>query len=203
MSTRTNDEYDEIFTKFCIDGDSTTPIPLSAWIEQYPDLSAELVGWAANMPSMTIADGFGASRDFEARSMAVGLEALHRAGLCQPAQRELSSLNEAARTVGAGPRDIAASVGIGMSLFAKLSRRLIDAASIPPRLVNELAAALQISSTELAAYLRRPPTLAPGAAYRSVQAPEITGTQPFAEAIAESPDMTDQQKRDWSQEERS
>ena len=84
-----------------------------------------------------------------------------------------------------------------MSMFAKLNRRLIHAATIPERLVERLSAELNITLDEIRAYLAQPPSLAEGAAYRSESVPEALGAQDFGDAVRGSSDMSEEQKREW------
>jgi hypothetical protein len=197
MNVRTDDELDRIFASFNEDRKSPAPRPLAFWVLEHPDLRTCFVQWATELPSFEIAESRPAYPEFEARSLAIGRSILDRLGLGLEETGYVSSLNDAARGRGLTPRKAAERLGVGMTLFAKLNRRLIRAASIPARLVERLAEELQVPADQIRAYLSHAPMLAAGAAYRSDQAPEVAEAEEFSEAVRNSADMNEEQKVEW------
>ncbi|HLJ57188.1 MAG TPA: hypothetical protein VKT77_19275 [Chthonomonadaceae bacterium] len=197
MMARTDEELDRIFAAFDEDRRSAKPRPLSAWIAEHPDLSASFAHWATECQSLQAAEELGPTAEFERRSLQIGSAVLARLRFGDGAAAQISSLNDAARAAGAHPKDVARRSGIGITLFAKLNRRLIDSETIPGRLVELLADTLRVPASSLLAYLAQPPMLAEGAAYRAAKAPEAVGGQPFGDALRECADMTEEQKRQW------
>ena len=197
MNARTEDELDSIFISFHEDRMSASPKPLDAWVSEHPDLSKCFVQWATEIPSLALADLQPASEGFETRTLAIGQGILIRMGLGVHSGPLMSSLNDTARNCGKKPRELAQALGIGMSVFAKLNRRLIHAASIPEKLMQQLSVELSVTVNEIRAYLSQPPTLALGADYKSEKAPETVAAQDFADAVRSSSDMSEEQKQTW------
>ena len=197
MDVRTEDELDTIIVSYSNDRLSGDRRPLQAWISDHPDLSNNLIQWATELPALASAEERPADSRVESSSLAIGQAILRRMGFVEQMAAPLTSLNDGARARGMKPRDLAAALGIGMSLFAKLNRRLIHARTLPTKLVERLAFQLKISTLEIGAYLAQPPVLAEGAAYRADQVPESGDAQDFLEAVRTSPDMTDEQKGEW------
>ena len=197
MNVRTEVELDRIFAEFHEDRLSTHPRPLTAWMMEHPELDSNFVKWAAEMPSLDAADLFPASPEFQSRSLAIGQGILQRMGITVSNESALASLNDAARACGKKPREVAQAVGIGMSLFAKLNRRLIQAITVPESLAQRLSAEMNVTLADLRAYFALPPSLAEGAAYRSESVPEAMAAQDFAEAVRNCTDMSEAQKQQW------
>jgi hypothetical protein len=188
---------DRLFIEFAQDRQSNTPRPLVEWIASNPDMKQDFVAWAADIPAMDYAEGQPADAAAEAHTLHVGMGVLKKLGFTLEESVPFSSLNEAARQQGVSPKQLAQKLGVGVTLFAKLNRRLLNAATIPVRLIERLAEELKISVEQTRAYLSQPPTLAAGAMYRSEQAPEVTEPQDFADAVRVSSDMSDTEKAVW------
>lgn len=197
MIVRTEDELDRIFILFSEDRSSANPRPLASWIAEHPELSPCFVEWAAEIPALAIAEMAPAAPELEVRSLAIGQAVLKRMGLGEQKATGLESLNGAARNAGLSPRQLAQRLGIGMSVFAKLNRRIIRGASVPVRLVERLAEEIQASVDEVRYYLAQQPVLATGAAYKANQPPAVTEEQDFADAVLTSPDMSAEEKQAW------
>jgi hypothetical protein len=197
MNALNDEELDRIFAAFCEDRQSPAPRPLTAWIAERPDLSTIFTHWATEEASISVSSTHAPSAEFESRSVEIGRAVWARLRVTERRSPAFSSLNDAARNCGTRPREVAQQAGIGMTLFAKLNRRLIDAATIPDRLIERLAAALAVAGEDLKAYLGQAPTLAEAASYRAAEAPIAVGGQPFADALRDCSDMTDDHKREW------
>jgi hypothetical protein len=189
---------DNIFIQFNEDRRSADPRPLASWIAEHPELGHCFVEWAAEIPALATAEMAPAAPELEARSLAIGQAVLRRMGLAEQNAAGLESLNGAARNCGLSPRQLAQRLGIGMSVFAKLNRRIIRGASVPARLVERLAEEIQASVEEVRSYLLQKPVLAQGAAYKADQAPTVTEAQDFDEAVRTSPDMSPEEKQAWT-----
>src|SRR4051812_30435278 len=172
MNVRTEVELDRIFAEFHEDRLSAHPRPLKEWAEKHPDLGRSFVLWATEDRALDVADLCPPSPDFESRSIEIGRNILQKIGLAPSRDLALSSLNDAARTCGRKPRELAQILGIGMSLSAKLNRRLIPASLIPDGLAERLPGELNVPLSDLRAYSAQPPSLAESAAYRSEGVPE-------------------------------
>ena len=191
-------DLDRIFASFYEDRQSPAPKPLASWIAEYPELKGSIVQWAAEIPAIDLAELRPAAPELEARSLAIGRSVLDRLGLGAPTD-VLVSFNDAARRRGVSPRQLSERLGIGMTLFAKLNRRLVRASTVPARLIDRLAEELQVSIAHVESYLSQGPALAQGAAYRSEVVPSVTEAEDFAEAVRSCVDMSEEQKRQWTE----
>lgn len=166
---------------------------LADWMRRHPEHARDLARlaadrWAGERPPLA------AEAADEARVRAIGL-AVFRAA--RPATAPLASLKAAAQARGLDPEMVAARLGLPVPYFWKLHRRLFAAASIPPALVAALAEALGRGVEEVAAYLQRPPTLAPAARYRSDGAPHAGAGEDFSQTLRADPEVTDAERARW------
>lgn len=197
MLKHTNEHLDRIFIEFAQDRQSAAPRPLVEWIAANPDMKAEFVAWAADIPALEYAEKQSVDADTEARTVRTGLGVLKKLGFAIEESIPFSDLNTVARQQGYSPKQMAQRLGMGISLFSKLNRRLLNLSSIPHRLIERLAEELRTSVEQARTYLAQPPTLAAGALYRSEQTPEAAEQQDFADAVRNCPDMSESQKADW------
>ena len=94
--------------------------------------------------------------------------------------------------------DIARLSELGVSLVAKMNRRLIAFATIPERAIANLASALHRDYEAVAEYLRREPTLVPGVQYRAVRPPTLTQEQQdFFDAVQGDLTLSEEQRTRW------
>ncbi len=101
-------------------------------------------------------------------------------------------------------------MGVGMTILAKLERRLIAVASIPKSLIEELAQELNEPVERIRLYLSGSPTLSSQASYRAKETPALRETasgvpsqEPFMEAVRTSVfagEMTQEQGLLWNDE---
>jgi hypothetical protein len=160
---------------------------LADWLQRYPEHAGALARlaldrWAGEPPPIGDAA--------EARVRAIGLAVFRKAA-------PLASLKAAAQERGLDPEAVAARLGLPVTYFWKLNRRLFAWASLPTTLVAALAEALGRGVEDVAAYLQRPPTLAPAARYRSDDAPRLGAGEDFAETLRADREATDAQRARW------
>ena len=89
----------------------------------------------------------------------------------------IADLVQAAKAQGLTAKALAAQIGIGLPLVAKLNQRLIRLATLPDELINRMAEALQTSGEQVRAYLARPATLSAAAQYKSDGVPSVSPMQ--------------------------
>ena len=119
--------------------------------------------------------------------------------------KALDSLLVAARNANRSLLELALQVGLGQDILKKLDQRMIDAATVPQELCHRLAAALQqpLAAIEmclgLAEHRHYPQFVAESTTvYRVADQPALVSpVSSFHEAIAESMQMSDEQKSDW------
>lgn len=112
----------------------------------------------------------------------------------------LASLADAARERGMEPSAFTSELGIGSSVFWKLERRLIEAATIPASLLDRIAKLLEAPRVAVENYLRLPPTLSHGASFYANEPPKAARAQTWVEALETAPDMSAEQKVSWRSE---
>jgi len=150
------------------------------WIVQHPEYADD----AAHISMVeSLADGLEATRDERG---AVG--ALRTSDAAQAARlTEFMRLNTvparhtgleggiftAARAAGHVPARLASAMGLGLSVLARMDRRLLAPDSVPRRVLVALSRALAVSVGDLQAYLALPPTLSPRASYRAYTSPVL------------------------------
>ena len=94
--------------------------------------------------------------------------------------------------------DIARLSELGVSLVAKMNRRLIAFATIPELAIKNLASALHRDYEAVAEYLRREPTLVPGVQYRADHPPTLTQEQQdFFDAVQCDLTLSEEQRTRW------
>jgi hypothetical protein len=189
MATAVNnfDDGDAVLADFLTAGPQAR---LTDWAARHPRYARELARAAVDrsMPSLPATD---ADTD---RVAALGRQVLRER---RAAAVPLVSLRADAETLGLDDEAIAARVGVPTGLFWKLHRRLIDAATLPVALVDQLAATLERTTEELFGYLRQPPQLATGASYRAEAAPQAV-RESFAAALAADPETTPEMRARWT-----
>lgn len=95
----------------------------------------------------------------------------------KPVEAPITGLIRDAQHGGLAPDAFAERAGLSHVLLRKLDRRLIAPASIPVRVLADLADALGRSVSAVQAYMHRPPTFAAGVQHRANQAPALPTTR--------------------------
>jgi hypothetical protein len=193
-------DKDALFAAWDADRRSPAPRSLSEWLHDYPDSAADLMQWASDAPLRDQVDTFRYA-DKEATSrlerLGTNLIAEMRARYSTQPSAPLTSLYARSLECGLTPKQLAAELGIGMPLAAKLQSRLLRAATIPQNFLLSLADKLNVSVQLLRDYLDQSPTLAQGAMYRSNEVPQADEQEDFATALQNCPGMTEEQKAQW------
>lgn len=81
------------------------------------------------------------------------------------------------------PQRLAQTLRLPVSIIAKLEGRMLDAATLPKRLVVELAQILGRTTDDVALFLRQTPRLSANAMYRSQVTPKVQPLQTFDAAF--------------------
>ncbi len=197
-----DDESDAVLTAFAQAKDAQSGAKLSEWTARYPAQAKDLARLASQ--AWAGEEQEAAAPDIAARYRGIGLTAL-RACRPEPKPAEvftfsaapMASLLAAAQAAGKEADDVAAVLGLPSALFWKLHRRLIAPDSIPHTLIAGLAASVNRTLDEVAAYLRMPPQMAVGASFRSDSAPHIGAQESFAEALNAEVEATEAQRNRW------
>lgn len=174
---------------------------LRRYAERYPAYAPDLMLLATDM---ALAQGTDATLSAMAQPPAhllARLRADARAALLPAAERApISSLIARARaSAGLTPRSLAGRLGVGVDVVALLDEGHVRADTIAIRFIERLAEALDSSTEAVRAYLAAPGGQA-AVAYHAPQGHLPARTLTFAEAIAESPLTTPEQKDYWISE---
>ena len=196
-----DDESDAVLTAFAQAGQSGAT--LSEWTARYPAQAKDLArlasqAWAGDEQESVVAESATHYR-------AIGMTALRA---CRPepkiaevftfsASPPIASLLAAAQAVGKEADDVARALDLPSAIFWKLHRRLIAPDSIPRTLIASLAASVNRTLDDVAAYLRMPPQMAAGASFRSDSAPSVGAQESFDQALKAEPDATEAQRSRW------
>lgn len=199
-------EEDALYIAWSDDRQSASPQSLRTWIERYPEHRRALIDWATEEP--VVEAHFQVVQpdpQAEARSLAIGKQVLAEMRASYFAQRTavaeqksaITDLVHAAKAQGLTAKVLAAKLGIGLTLMAKLNQRLLQIATLPDTLIERLAVELKTGAAEIRAYLARPATLASAAQYKSDGVPQVAQTETFKEALRVCNDMTAEEKQFW------
>lgn len=169
---------------------------LSDWIGRYPQFEADLTRYAVY--HYVVAHGQPVSDEAEAASRFQEVARGVREQRMAPS-RGFKSLIDAAKKQGLSAPQLAQVIGLTPLEIVKLNQRLFRAATIPKVLAARLAEAIGSTMEDVRAYLRQPPTLAQGAAYKSGEAPKVAAQVDFAASIAESRSLDPDSKLFWAE----
>jgi hypothetical protein len=180
---------------------------LKRWIDRFPQFSHELSAIAYD----TFASGESLHDAVDADEPSADVESIARSVAFthggSPAKVDhqtapLLGIISTAQEQGLSPKQLAVRLRIDTPLLAKLDQRLVDAATIPARLCQMIAEAIERSVDEVSAYLAGPPRLASQAHYKAEDKPGVHGSarQSFADALAASPKVSSDDREFWRTE---
>lgn len=109
----------------------------------------------------------------------------------------IENLLAEAKARGMMPPELAAQLSVSVPLLAKLSRRLIEPASIPRQLVEAAAMLLGRAADAIASYFEQPPTIAAGAFHRASKKPTVASREDFFAAVRSDPAITKERRDHW------
>jgi hypothetical protein len=110
-------------------------------------------------------------------------------------ERPIAGLLREGKRLGITADDLAERVGVSDSILRKLDRRLINPASIPTRISQDLGLALNCGVAQITSYVQLPPTFAPGAQHRASQAPALpTVQEDFFDAVRHDRTLTEERR---------
>ena len=165
--------------------------PLAPWLERYPEHRERLID-LAQLVDPTISDTEPTAEAVTAMA-AILRRALDQALPPAAAPR----LVERARGLGIAVPHLAQHLRLSADIVYKLDRGFIQAETVPRRLLNELAAALEWPVEQLAASLQRARPATQAAMYHARTAPQAAQTQSFAEALAQATTLGAEDRAHW------
>lgn len=166
---------DALLTAFAQDVE-TGAATVADWGNRYPALSRDFARIAADAFAGAAPE---AAPDDRLQSVLMNALRKHRSAFNGAAA--MVSLVDKERGITAAR--IAQTIALPLPYVAKLNQRLFRVATLPARLLERLAVAVERSVEDVTAYLSAPPTLARGAAYRADDAPTVADAEDFALAL--------------------
>jgi hypothetical protein len=194
---------DRLYSAWKDDRQSAAPMTLREWTARYPVYGAELTQWASAAPVVECEEDLSGAQieRTEQRAREIGLNVIAaRRARYSVAPVALSDIYGTARARGLDPRTLAANLGVGLPIVAKLQQRLIRFSTIPAALIERLSIELQVTVQQVSDYLRQPASLAAGASYKSNGVPQAAAQEDFSAALRSCPGMTADQKQRWLSE---
>lgn len=154
---------------------------LERYLKEYPEHASALVDCSIEL----MMDAIGSTRANAASESAVdnAWRRFQRA-VAEPADASL--VNPFAKLNPSAFKSVARKLEVSNLLLIRLRDRAVEAASIPARFVQGLAAELGATAEAVMAYLRSPPAMVSGHSFRSSVKPEVTGQITFLQAIETS-----------------
>ncbi|MGC8668442.1 MAG: helix-turn-helix domain-containing protein [Chthonomonadales bacterium] len=199
---------------------------LKKWLTQYPQYRDEIMEYCAFSQAFEAAQELPVDPEVEAGLLEAAQRALQEVRL-HPFGGGLAGLLQRAHDLRITAADLAARLGIGRSVLAKLDRRLIRPDTVPRALVDRLAVLLREPVEWILEYLQLPPGPARNSSYRAFDEPRVwepaqeyrlleswalhferaeaytarqqhwSVQEPFEKAVRSARDMTKEQKAQW------
>ena len=177
---------------------------LRLWTARYPACADALIAvdYARFAAGMTLGDTVEDGLE-DAGAAAAGREALAAWRTASAPKPPLTSLLSDAAARGFDAARLAEVLRLDRLLLGRLEQRLLDAATVPVRLVRQIAQVLERSPDEVASYLRGGPRLAAQAHFRARRAPALSSSAErpsFAQALAAGSSLSEEDRAYWQGE---
>ena len=178
---------------------------LRLWTARYPQCADTLIAvdCARFAVGMTLGDSVEDGLE-DAGAAALGRDALAawRAATAAP-KPPLTSLVSDAALRGLDVTRLTEVLRLDRLLLGRLEQRLLDAATLPRQLVQQIARILERSPDEVASYLRGSPRVAAQAHFRARRAPALSSSaerSSFAQALEVSQNLSEEDRAYWQGE---
>lgn len=163
--------------------------PPDTWFRRYPQHAPLLIDLAQ-------AYGVEAAQPAPLPADIVAVTAIGRRTLAQATAPATLGLAARAARAGLSLRELAARVSLSSDILLKVDRCIIQPATVPARLVEQLAQLLGCTTDALRAGLAGTAPRTAGAMYHAAQAPQV-GQQTFAEAVRSSRMISAADRKRW------
>ena len=174
------------------------PKPLAEVLRRHPGLLAELTDFYAGLVATSHTDMATAIAETDQIAARAAAKAF---AIVYPAATTTGATLKAARQERhVTLRAFAATLGIGVDVLSYLEAGLIRAASVPDRLIQAWSDALSVSTGEIKALLAHQVAHVPALQrnpWGSTADSARTSIVDFADAIRNSPNMTEDEKAHW------
>jgi|SRR3990167_691939 len=162
---------------------------LEHYLNQYPEHAQALVDCSIEL----LMDGSRAGEDVQVSSEQVVEQAWRQFEAAMEPAPSTAIANPFAQLNPTAFKSTAKKLDVSNLFLIRLRERAIDAATIPGRFVQRLAAELGATADTVSAYLRSPPTMVSSQSFRSNVKPEVAAQISFEQAL-ETSQLTAAQK---------
>lgn len=163
---------------------------IADYLQRYPQYARELLEFALSFHA------FEADEPQFTPPPATQLSPAAERALRLVRQAALEGLVKQGRSVGYKPAQLAEALGLSLDIVAKLDARTIIANTIPNRLIQRIAAVLQVVPETVQAYFSTPPQAAVGTFSYADQAPQEQ-QEAFIDAVNTSSLLDAARKGEW------
>lgn len=179
---------------------------LAEWIARYPQFERELIEFTvAWIQSEELPEIPGDSQDKTA-ALQAGLSIAQQVYEKMSAEKQVPKSSSHSGVVslildghrlGWTPDQFAQRINVSVEILRKFEQRMILAATIPTRLIEEIGASIQRDASDIVAYLQQPPAMQLGLRHKSRRAPKIGELQNFFDAVRTDAELSDEQRAYW------
>lgn len=197
---------DEVLDAYLEASDGPDRKLLAEWIARYPQFERELIEFTvAWIQSEKLPEVPGDPQDKTAMLQA-GLKIAQRAYEKMIAENqvpkssshsELVSLILEGSRFGWTPDQFAQRMNVSLEILRKFEQKMIIAATIPTRLIEDIGDAIQRDPADIVAYLQQPATMQADLRHKSRRSPRIGNPQNFFEAVRSDAELSDEQRAYW------
>lgn len=193
-----------VLDSFVASGSGPSHAALTEWIRRYPhferDLTDFVVDWSLmrHLPPSSETEEVD-EKTLVLRAMSIVENKLHAIGKRERLEESgASGLLAEGRRRGMSLAQIAKRCNLSEGIVRMLDLRLIDPASVHPRVTEQVYRALGASAEYVAALLQGPMRPAAGAYYRATKSPKLPGKQMnFFDAVRADREMDEEQRAYW------
>ncbi len=178
---------------------------MAEWIARYPQYERELVeftvAWIQSI-HLPVADSLESDRG---KGVRIGLEAArrvyaepkHEGAPMATGRRPLVSLLQEGKLLGFSVDQLAGRLHLSVALLRKLENRLFRLETIPLRLIEQVAEALQRGVREISAYLALAPLVPSRVRLKARQRPAPPRQESFQDAVRADDTLGEEQRMYW------
>lgn len=167
------------------------------WQEKYPEFRREIAEAYADWREFeffVLSDEEAAIIDIEVSAERKNQVENALAQFRGQTDEEIENLRETAEKKGVARATFLNALGVSETLMRKLERRNLT--NIPRTILGKISEILQVSTDSLQAFFDQPPMLPKTARYKSKTAPRTQPKQPFAKAVRQDMELTDEEKQE-------
>lgn len=197
--------WEEVLDAYVDAAEAPSHALMMEWISRFPQYRQELaeftVAWSQATHQTPLKDEEVDEEGFILRGMSVVQNLLYEQSDKDTStafsDHPINTIAAEARRLKLTLESLAGRLEISRTLLVKLDRHYVAYASIPVPLIESVARVLGRDVVSLSRYLMQPPTLAPTASYKAVQAPQVSTQESFFDEVRRDPEMSAEMRERW------